>query len=164
MSQLPVTGGIAHRRRATSRRDDRFTGLDCYCLTLEMLAQIARLEIEEGKQPPSWMDEALHFIHNNYQSSIRLNDIAERVGRTHLEVSRQFRRFHNMNLNMYIRRLRVHHACNKLAHEELQLADIAHDLGFTDQSHFTKVFKMFTGMTPATYQQHCSRKEEAALQ
>jgi AraC family transcriptional regulator len=58
----------------------------------------------------------------------------------------------------YLRRFRVREACKRLGGRELTLAEIALQVGFADQSHFTRVFKRLTGLTPGEYRQ--TRRDE----
>ncbi|KAB8320599.1 AraC family transcriptional regulator [Tolypothrix campylonemoides VB511288] len=39
-----------------------------------------------------------------------------------------------------------------LKHRETAISDISLECGFANQSHFTKHFRQFTGMTPKAYQ------------
>jgi AraC family transcriptional regulator len=50
-----------------------------------------------------------------------------------------------------LHRLRVQFACRQLARKGTNLAAVAAAAGFADQSHFTRVFKQFTGMTPGAF-------------
>jgi AraC-like DNA-binding protein len=51
----------------------------------------------------------------------------------------------------WILRHRVECCKTMLANPELTLADIAVACGFADQSHFTRIFKSFVGITPAAW-------------
>jgi AraC-like DNA-binding protein len=62
-----------------------------------------------------------------------------------------------------IRRRRVEHACDLLAHSDLSLAEIALACGFSDQSHFSMMFKRHTGITPSKFRKR-GMTEEAVLQ
>ena len=66
-------------------------------------------------------------------------------------LSKVFRQFHHQTIGDYLHKLRVQFACQMLANDEFQLATIADAAGFADQSHFTRVFKEFTGLTPGTF-------------
>ena len=46
--------------------------------------------------------------------------------------------------------MRVREACDRLL-RGVPADEIAHDAGFADQSHMTRVFKAVTGMTPGEY-------------
>jgi AraC-like DNA-binding protein len=51
----------------------------------------------------------------------------------------------------YIRRLRLDYAMQELAQSAKAIAEVALEVGFYDQSHFTHAFKLHTGMTPAQF-------------
>ena len=57
----------------------------------------------------------------------------------------------NRSPGEYVRRLRVEIACQRLASSDMPLAEIALAAGFSDQSHFTKTFRHYNGMTPGEY-------------
>ena len=55
------------------------------------------------------------------------------------------------SIGEFVRKLRIEHACAELMKGDLPLATIALQAGFVDQSHFSKVFKLYVGMTPHKY-------------
>ena len=57
----------------------------------------------------------------------------------------------------FLRRERIRAACDRLTRPGLSLAAIAAELGFTDQSHFTRVFRRQVGTTPGAW-----RRENAS--
>ena len=50
-----------------------------------------------------------------------------------------------------VRHVRVEFARRELAVSEAPLGDIAAAAGFCDQSHFSRLFKRYIGLTPAEY-------------
>src|SRR5690242_19842449 len=54
-----------------------------------------------------------------------------------------------LTIGALLRQLRITRACFLLGKSDLSLAQLALDLGFSDQSQFTKTFRRMTGMTPA---------------
>lgn len=50
-----------------------------------------------------------------------------------------------------VQRRRLHAASERLKAGTAVLADVAADLGYADQAHFTRDFKRFTGMTPGAF-------------
>ena len=95
----------------------------------------------------------------------KLDEVAERVAQTDVSVAslagelsihpvalaRAFRRVHGLSLTTYRRRARVRRAVELLSSTRLPLADVALESGFTDQSHFCRVFRSETGVTPARF-------------
>jgi AraC-like DNA-binding protein len=63
---------------------------------------------------------------------------------------RTFRRDVGLSPHAYLTQIRVE-AAKKLLSEGASIVDVASDIGFTDQSHFTRHFKRITGVTPGQY-------------
>ena len=51
----------------------------------------------------------------------------------------------------YVRHVRIEFARRELAASSASLSAIAAAAGFCDQSHFSRLFKRYTGLTPAEY-------------
>jgi AraC family transcriptional regulator len=121
-------------------------------ITLEMLGLAAR-ESQGNASPhaPRWLALVQDMLHAKFHESLRLSDIAASAGVHPAHLSRAFRQHFRCTLGDYVRRLRVEYACRQLAASQTSLTDVASAAGFADQSHFTRVFKRFTGQTPAQY-------------
>jgi AraC-like DNA-binding protein len=91
------------------------------------------------------------FIHQNFTRKITAAEVAREAG---LSVSRALHLFKEetaIPLSSYINRLKVDYAKYLLLNTETGLANLAHELGFYDQSHFTRMFKSFERMTPSHF-------------
>jgi AraC family transcriptional regulator len=65
--------------------------------------------------------------------------------------SEAFGRSVGMSPHQYILRRRVDAAKQLLADGDLPVAEVASALGFSTQSHFGRIFRQITGMTPKRY-------------
>ncbi len=65
--------------------------------------------------------------------------------------SRSFKQSTGLPPHQYILRRRIEHAKSLLKTNELGIAEIGQRLGFSDQSHFTLIFRKFVGATPARW-------------
>lgn len=73
-------------------------------------------------------------------------------------LSRQFSRyFDNLSFGEYIRKLRIDKAIHLLHHTSHSLSEIAYLTGFSDQSHFTRIFKKQTGQNPSVYKKSITK-------
>jgi two-component system response regulator YesN len=91
------------------------------------------------------------FIHQNFTRRITARDIAAAAG---LSVSRSLHLFKEetgQSVSHYVNRLKIDYGKYLLLNTETSLADLAGELGFYDQSHFTRMFKTFEKMTPSSY-------------
>ena len=120
-------------------------------MVLEMLAVVARGDKATEKRAPAWLSGVVELLNEEYRESLRLNDVASRIGIHPVHLSRVFRQFHGQSVGDYVRRLRIRFACRQMANPEIGLADVALDAGFADQSQFSRAFKRITGTTPASF-------------
>jgi AraC family transcriptional regulator len=150
---------LAHRLLEEYRRQDDVSPLAIEGLALELLAECARSRTEiTHPQPPRWLERVRELLRNCFAENLSLREIAVTVGISADHLARSFRRFHGCTVGEYVRRLRIEFACQRLAASELPLAHIALKAGFTDQSHFTKVFKRHMGATPAVFRNRHRRR------
>lgn len=97
------------------------------------------------------LDAMLDFIEANLAGVLSLNHLADRVGVSRAHFARRFRTLTGMSPHRYITLRRVERA-KRLLHESREnLAQIALESGFGNQSHFTQVFHAVTGHTPSQY-------------
>jgi AraC family transcriptional regulator len=127
-------------------------------LVLEMLAFVGRMKDVKEQPGPAWLSRAIDLLHSEFRTNLKVQDIANVVGVHPFHLSRVFRTVHRQTIGEYVQRLRVSYACKQLAVPEIDLAEVALAAGFADQSHFTRVFKNFTGITPGVYRHMLTTK------
>jgi len=121
-------------------------------LVLELLAAISRCGVKiRGRIAPHWLGRAEEFLRVHFSEHLNLVTVSEAVGVHPVHLAREFRKYYACTAGDYIRHLRIEYACREIARSASSLAEIASAAGFSDQSHFSKVFKRLTGMTPAAY-------------
>lgn len=149
---------LAMRLYREFRQDDDLTPLAIEGLALELLAGVARRNARVSEnETPNWLKKAKDFLHERFQYRLTLSDVAE-FARVHpVSLARAFRRAHHCTVGEYVRRLRVEFACQKLSVSGESLVEIALSAGFSEQSHFCRIFKRFTGLTPSEYRSNSRR-------
>jgi AraC family transcriptional regulator len=147
--------GIAWRVYDELRRMDASTPLAIEGLLLELVAAAARLrEREHGSgRRARWLEEAREQIHLELGARPSLSGLARAVGVHPVTLARAFRRAFGCTVGEYVRNLRIERAADQLAQTELPLAEIALAAGFSDQSHFSNLFRRHTGFSPFKFRQ-----------
>ena len=115
---------------------------------LEMLGAIAGFESPE-QTAPRWFGRVKDRLHEGFREPLRMRDLAREAGVHPVHLARVFRKIEQRTPGEYQQRLQVRAACELLHDPEWPLVVIAAECGFTDQSHFTRVFRKLTGTTPA---------------
>jgi AraC-like DNA-binding protein len=118
---------------------------------------------KKGKQKtPDWVKELKELIQDQIDTnlSLTLKDLSKDLDINPSYVSREFSRyFDNLSYGDYIRKLRIERSIELLKSSSYSLTEIAYLTGFSDQSHFTRIFKQQTGETPSGYKKNLSKSK-----
>jgi AraC family transcriptional regulator len=117
----------------------------------QMLESVSGSRIAAEKSRPAWLDRALELLHESYRQSLTLEEIAAQIGVHPIHLSRVFRKRYGCTMAEFMNRLRVQFVCRALSNGWADLAIVASDAGFADQSHLGRVFKSCTGQTPGKF-------------
>jgi AraC family transcriptional regulator len=100
---------------------------------------------------PAWVAQARELLHDYRDRTLSLQELALVLGVHWAHLSRDFPRYFRCNFGDYVRKVRVERSLPILRRTEVPLAEIALSCGFADQSHFTRCFKKFMGITPKQF-------------
>ncbi len=105
---------------------------------------------------PRWLLQLEEYLRSCVDAEPSLSAIERSFGRDGSYVARLFRTHYGMTMGEYVRSLRIERASEALAATDTPIGEISTVLGFSDQSHFGRVFKKHTGMTPLAFRQSAS--------
>jgi AraC family transcriptional regulator len=111
---------LAHRIHHEFANADAFSGLVLDGLVLQLLGEASRPSDGELRMP-RWLWRVRELLHESYDSSLTMSDIADSVGVHPAHLSRTFRKFFRQTPGEYVRRMRVEAAANLLAKSSSQL-------------------------------------------
>jgi AraC-like DNA-binding protein len=87
---------------------------------------------------------------------LRVEDLADRAGVSPRQLQRRFAEHVGVSPKWVIRRYRLYEAAERAARgTDVRWADLAAELGFSDQAHLTREFTRALGMPPDRYAAHC---------
>ena len=82
--------------------------------------------------------------------TINITQIAEQCSLSRRQFERKFKEYTGFSPKQFCRITRFNTALKSLRHN-ISLTQLAYDLGYYDQSHFTNDFKAFSGIKPSEY-------------
>ena len=100
--------------------------------------------------------QAKEYIFKHMHEEIRIKDIAASLHVSAEHLSRSFHAAEKITLKQYILEERIYRAKNLLRFSDISIAEISRYLAFSSQSHFSEVFRKFTGKSPLIYRQDFS--------
>lgn len=121
-------------------------------LALEMLAEISTYRAQRTNRcPPQWLEQIKDYLHAHFSKSPHLSTLSAIVDVHPSHLAREFRKFYRCTIGEYVHRLRIEQACRDISLPDSSLAQIALTVGFSDQSHFSRIFKRQMGISPTEY-------------
>lgn len=119
------------------------------------------LNKENTDKIPAWAKELKTIIQDQIDTNLTmsLTGISQELNVNPSYVSREFSKyFDNLSFGEYIRKLRIDKAIVFIETTKYSISEIAYLTGFSDQSHFARIFKLETGSTPSAYKKKRIKK------
>ncbi len=129
---------------------DKFSDVTIELLLYQLCETLASNHTAEIKQEPSWIPILKQRIHET-QEHLSLEVLSNELGVHAGHLSRAIPKYLGTTLGGYLRQQKIKRAINFMMNPTLSLTEIAHQCGFSDQSHFIRTFKMYFGKTPKIY-------------
>lgn len=100
---------------------------------------------------PNWINHLKDILYT-CPDKITLNDLSKQLGVHPVHISRSIPLFLDSTLGEYMRKLRIKKALPLIIENRISLSQIAFECGFSDHSHFNRVFKGYYNQSPKQYQ------------
>ncbi|WP_435980372.1 GlxA family transcriptional regulator [Psychrobacter sp. DM4] len=145
--------------------------IERYC-GREVSTQVAKTQIIDSKRGSqnSYTNVTIHkshtdtlvkqvqeFIEGNFNEPLQVSDLATMVNVTPRTLNRRFQACVAMRPIEYIQAVRIEQAKRLLESGQVTIKSLAYQVGYSDISSFTRLFKRATELTPKEYQNKFSR-------
>ena len=120
-----------------------------YHMVLDYTKRVERIRI--GKNPSRLLMQVTNYAQHNLSKPMDISALADSmfISRTHLAA--KFKKETGITLTDFILKGKIEEAKRLLCYSDKSLSLIAEYLGFSSQSHFSRVFKNYAGSTPGEY-------------
>lgn len=126
-----------------------------HTLCLHLLRRYSTSKVNTGDNSnglPAYLNRRLdEYIQANLAENLSLADMAKVTSLSISYLTRLFKQSKGISLYQYVIQCRIARAKQLLKHEQLTIAEIATQVGFSDQSHLTYHFKRQVGVTPKAF-------------
>ena len=128
---------------AVKNRDGQIVGV-------EGISRSAR-HAELNMKPYNVFYECVNYMQKNFRQTIYIDKLAGMACMSVSTFERKFKKQFGHSPKQHIKRLRIQEAC-RLLRGGLTIQQAAMEIGFCDQSYFTREFRAIMGKTPKTFQ------------
>ena len=108
-------------------------------------------ELRLGGNPSKLIMDVINYIQQHLSTAITTQEIADALFLSRPYLSLKFKEETGQTLSDFITQYKINEAIRLLKYSNKPILSIAVYLGFSSQSHFTRVFKKSTGKTPGEY-------------
>jgi len=91
--------------------------------------------------------EQMHLM----QGKLKIQQLCVNLNISVDAFEKRFRKTAGTSPKQFCSIIRMRHAIDVMSAQTYALPDVIHQLGYFDQTHFIKDFKLFTGLTPSVY-------------
>lgn len=108
-------------------------------------------KLQLGSHTSKLVTDVINYIQHHLSSPITTQEIADSLFLSRPYLSKKFHEETGQTLKDFILKYKIDEAKRLLKYTNSPLHAIAGYLGFSSQSHFTRIFKQVTGKTPGDY-------------
>ncbi len=135
---------------------DNYSDVSVEVLLLQICDALSNLKEFNAQKNPNWVDDLKELLHYD-TSTLSLDYLSNELNVHPVHISRAASKHLSMSLGEYIRQHKVKKAIPLLLNSKNSLTEIAYETGFSDQSHFNRVFKSIFNINLSTYRKNITK-------
>lgn len=129
---------------------DNYSLVSVELLLLQICEVLGKIKDVNTMEPPVWIKNLKEILHYDTQN-FSLKYLSEQLNVHPVHISRAAPKYLSMSLGDYIRQQKLKRAIPLMLDPSNSLTEITYQVGFSDQSHFNRVFKSYFKINPRDY-------------
>ena len=118
-------------------------------------------DIEVKGNDEQLMNRIMASINANLSDAdYNVEALAKDVGLSRAQLHRKMKEMTGLATGRFVRDIRMRQAGRLIRQGNVNISQVAYSVGFSDQAHFSTVFKTYYGVTPSEYAAQKDHKEE----
>jgi len=135
----------------------RFNTVASFMLLMGDLCRYYTGMEEPAAQPLLRLGRVIGYIQQHYRDKLTLDGLANLGDVSQRTLTREFRRALGCSPIDYLIRLRINHAVTQITTSDVNLTDIAFEVGFQDSNYFARQFRTVMGCSPRELRRRSSK-------
>ncbi len=126
--------------------------LHYYLGSMRFIQQFRKADNHSEKfSPDALVDVAIHYMKENIEQRLQLDNLAKFMGYSVSHFSSVFKKATGESPIHYFNRLKIERACSLLSNTTMQINQVCHKVGIEDCYYFSRLFSKQVGMSPKEY-------------
>lgn len=116
-----------------------------------LMTNLSRLysgNLTKINEPSFKIGQVISYMNSNFRKNIKLESLIEKSGMSRSTFMRKFHQAVGMTPMNFLIQARINEACNLLRQSNMNISEVAFNVGFNDSNYFTRQFSKMTGLTP----------------
>ncbi|WP_378183375.1 helix-turn-helix domain-containing protein [Aquimarina sp. SS2-1] len=135
---------------------DQYSEVSVELLLLQISEALGEIKGSDAKNIPDWIIRLQELLHYD-TSELSLQYLSDQLNVHPVHISRAAPKYLSASLGEYIRQHKIKKAIPLILDSSNSLTEIAYETGFSDQSHFNRVFKSYFEMNPSFYRKNLNK-------
>lgn len=136
---------------------------DVLAITEQVVCELEKFVQEQNKGFRNEVMKVKQYIHHHYAENLNVENLARQVYLSPGYLSVVFKEETGVNLNRYVRDIRMKKSRELLENTSMKISQIAKEVGFSNNSYFCRSFREYFGSTPESCRKGSMSDEEASL-
>lgn len=125
-------------------------------MSIDECLRHAKVKMNMGihaRKATKYVFEVVKYIRQNYYLDLPVSEMANHIGVTRAYLTHCFKSTYGMTIQEYLVNYRMKKAKEILLESNAKIRDVAFQVGYKDELHFSKVFKKHFGKSPKTFRE-----------
>nr|WP_281378784.1 helix-turn-helix domain-containing protein [Paenibacillus phyllosphaerae] len=102
----------------------------------------------------------LNYIQEHYAEPLNLTEVAHHFHFNPSYLSNYFATHNKEGFSEYLNRVRIDKACELLKNSDMSISEVSGQVGYSDPSYFTKVFRKLKNISPSQYRKYVQEGQD----
>jgi AraC family transcriptional regulator len=132
--------------------NDPYSSLTIESLMMQAMCEFMHEVTVNNSSAPAWINQLRDLLHSNTNIALTLEKVAKIINIHPVYLCQQFPVYFHSSFGDYIRKIKIEKSVSlMMVNPHNSLTDIAYESGFSDQSHFIRLFRKYVGINPLAY-------------